>query len=181
MWFQYAVLGLLLLLFLALRAYQVPKAITLWLLFSACAEAFCLFLVQGGWYSYPIRPLPEIFRDNVLFNWVQYPLVVLIMLRFVRPTWFQNLMLGMTAAMYALLLEMLAKDHFGLIKYETWSPLASYFTWWGSLLFSLLVYRSLNRVRFARGAELGAFAFLRPGWFLFHLSMLSVFFYFLAQ
>lgn len=99
--YQYLFLGAQLALFLITRSWRVPKALWIWLLFGAGAQTACLSFVKYGWYGYPVR-----------------------------PTWFQNFTLVMTAANIAFLAEALGKEYFRVIVYFKWSSLVSYVTWY---------------------------------------------------
>jgi hypothetical protein len=102
-----------------------------------------LFFVQKKLYSFPARPLPDLFPINILFTLFALPLVTLIFLTLLQQmrTWQRRgaiLLFGIIAA----LAEQLAERLGWFVHSSEWSHTYSFF---GYILFMWLLWKFHRR------------------------------------
>ena len=149
----------------------------LFLLSSAAGTILCYIFVVLGFYSFPYRLFPELFKFPAEAILTDFPVYMLISVRYSPDKWAYKLPFYWAAINLGLLGETLAKSHTTLIRYDfAWDFWDSYTTWWLFFLFFEWVGCKIIPASSRRPIPQEAFNYGNWAWVLFHAIMISTIF-----
>ncbi|WP_201004849.1 CBO0543 family protein [Paenibacillus glycanilyticus] len=149
----------------------------LFLISSAIGETLCYIFVKIGFYSFPLRLLPNLSPMPFFVILTMIPLYVLLGVRYSPVKWQWKIPFYWVFVHVGMMLEVLALNFTSLIRYNRlWDAWDSYTWWWiyllifeyiGGIIVPSASRRPINTIHLRYG---------RLGWFLLHFVLIATVF-----
>ncbi|MTV50044.1 hypothetical protein GJ688_13795 [Heliobacillus mobilis] len=154
--------------------YNLKKYGLLFLISSVVGTLVCYFFVTVGFYSFPFRLFPSLFKFPFFAILTVFSFYVLIGVRFSPTKWAYKIPFYWTIINIGIFIESILETKTNLIKYQwAWDFWDSYTAWWLFFLLFEVIGGKIVPPESRLPIPDEAFRYGKWAWFVFHAVMLS--------